>query len=55
LLARSLSRILYGVQPYDAMTFAAVPTAMIVVAALACVSPAFRAARIDPLRALRSD
>ena len=54
-LVRFLSGILYGVQPYDPLTFVAVPLAIVAVAALACAAPAFRAARIDPLRALRSE
>jgi ABC-type antimicrobial peptide transport system permease subunit len=54
-LVRSLSHILYGIRPYDALTFASVPMVLAAVAALACVVPAVRAATIDPLRALRSD
>jgi putative ABC transport system permease protein len=54
-LVRSLSHILYGVRPYDALTFVSVPIVLAAVAALACAAPAFRAATIDPLRALRSD
>jgi putative ABC transport system permease protein len=53
-LVRSLVTILYGVKPYDSLTFAAVPIAVLAVAALACAAPAVRAAKIDPLRALRS-
>jgi ABC-type lipoprotein release transport system permease subunit len=49
-----LSKILYGIRPLDPVTFTLVPLALAVAAALACVAPARRAARIDPLRALRS-
>ena len=52
-LARSLSRILYGVQPYDVLTFVGVGMSILAVAALSCVVPVVRATRIDPLRALR--
>jgi predicted permease len=55
LLAGSLSKILYGVRPVDPITFAAVPLVLAVAAALACVAPARRAARIDPIRALRRE
>jgi ABC-type antimicrobial peptide transport system permease subunit len=50
---QSLSRILYGVSPFDPVTFVTVPVVLILAAALACVAPARRAASIDPIRALR--
>ena len=55
LLVESLSKVLYGVRPFDPATFMAVPLVLAVAAALACVAPARRAARIDPIRALRPD
>lgn len=53
LLVQSLSKILYGVEPFDPITFTAVPVVLAAAAAVACVEPARRAARIDPIRALR--
>jgi putative ABC transport system permease protein len=53
LLARSLSAILYGVGPFDPVTFIAVPLVLASAALIACIAPARRAARVDPLRALR--
>jgi putative ABC transport system permease protein len=50
---RSLTAVLYGVNPHDLASFVAVPLALAVVAVMACIVPARRAARIDPLRALR--
>jgi len=55
LLVESLSKILYGVGPFDPITFATVPVVLAVAAALACVEPARRAAGIDPIRALRPE
>jgi len=52
-LVKSLSAILYGVSPLDPVTFLVVPLVLALAAALACVAPARRAARIDPVRALR--
>lgn len=43
---------LYGVTPTDAVTFAAVPLLLLAVAAAACLVPAWRAARVDPVRAV---
>ena len=52
---RSLAALLYGVSPYDATTAAAV-VAIVVLAALgATVLPARRAARLDPVAALRAE
>ncbi len=53
--SQSLSKILYGVGPFDPVTFTMVPLFLVLAAAVACVAPARRAARIDPLRALRGD
>jgi predicted lysophospholipase L1 biosynthesis ABC-type transport system permease subunit len=55
LLVQSLSKILYGVRPLDPLTFTLVPVFLVLAAAVACAVPARRAARIDPLRALRTE
>jgi putative ABC transport system permease protein len=52
-LSRLLTSVLYGVNPHDAATYAVVGVALAVVTALACIAPARRAARLDPLRAMR--
>jgi putative ABC transport system permease protein len=49
------SRLLYGVTPTDPLTFATAPVILLCAAALACWLPARRAARIDPVLALRQD
>jgi putative ABC transport system permease protein len=53
-LVGSLSAFLYGVTAYDVASFVAVPTVLTVVAGVACIMPAHRAARVDPLRVLRA-
>jgi predicted permease len=52
-LTRLMSALLFGVTPTDAATFAIVSTALLLVAAFACYIPARRAAKVDPLVALR--
>ena len=52
-LSSALSAVLYGVNPHDGATFAAAAVALALVAALACLVPARRAARVDPLDAMR--
>jgi putative ABC transport system permease protein len=52
--ARSLSAFLYGISPHDALTFVSVPIVIIGIAAIACLVPARRAAKVDPLTALRA-
>lgn len=52
--AQWLSTLLYGITPFDRATFVVAPLVVLVIAAIACFVPARRAARIDPLRALRS-
>jgi predicted permease len=54
-LARVLSSQLYGVGAVDPVTFTATPVILGVVALVASWVPARRAARVDPLSALRSD
>jgi putative ABC transport system permease protein len=52
-VTRYLTSLLYGVRPFDALTFAGVAFGLILVALLAAVFPARRATKVDPLVALR--
>lgn len=45
--------ILYGVSLWDPLTFAAMPALVLTIALIACYVPARRAAKIDPIAALR--
>jgi putative ABC transport system permease protein len=54
-LARSLSGLLYGVAPTDAATLAFSAAAVLLVTLLACARPAWRATRVDPMAALRTE
>jgi putative ABC transport system permease protein len=54
-LTQFMRATLFGVTPLDRVAFAAAPIVLIAVATLACVSPAFRAASIDPALALRAE
>jgi putative ABC transport system permease protein len=50
---RLIAGLLYGVHAADPVTFVAVPAFILLVAGVGCVFPAWRAARIDPVTALR--
>ncbi|MCG8456306.1 MAG: ABC transporter permease [Holophagales bacterium] len=53
--SRVLASFLYGVTPHDPVTFLAAPALLLAVALLAAVSPALRAARLEPRSALEAD
>lgn len=54
LASRLLEDMLFGVAPLDAAVFVTVPVIVAAVALLAMLAPARRAARLDPVKALRS-
>ena len=55
MLVRVLTKMLYGVSPRDPVMFAAAAAVVLLVAGLANYLPARRAARTDPLSALRAE
>ena len=52
-VSRIMSSLLYGVSPTDLITFALIALLLSLVALLACLIPARRATRVDPMVALR--
>jgi putative ABC transport system permease protein len=54
-LTRLMSSQIYGVTPHDPLTFSCVGLVLMVVALAACYIPARRAARVDPVVALRCE
>ena len=54
LAGRLLTTVLFGVRPLDPVTFASVTIVLALTAAMSMAGPAWRAARIDPAAALRS-
>jgi predicted permease len=53
--ARFVEGFLYGIEPRDPVTFISVPVALVLVACVACLLPALRAARVNPVDALREE
>ena len=54
-LARIVSSMLYSTSARDPLVFVAVPAALLAAAACASAAPAIRAARVDPVVALRAE
>jgi putative ABC transport system permease protein len=54
-LSRWIQDLLFGVTPTDPATFAVVVATLLAVALVACYVPAWRATRVDPTMALRSE
>jgi len=52
-VTRQIQSLLYGTRPLDPTVFGLVSLVLLVVAGAACVIPAWRASRLDPMRALR--
>ena len=52
-LTRFMQELLFGVRPFDALTFVAVSAVLLLVALIASGVPAYRAARLDPMQTLR--
>jgi putative ABC transport system permease protein len=52
---RLIQSLLYETRPLDPAIFAAVTAMLMMVATLACMIPAWRASRLDPMQALRAE
>jgi putative ABC transport system permease protein len=54
-LSHLIRSMLYGTEPFDPAVFALVTLTLLLVTAIACLLPATRAARLDPMQALRTE
>jgi predicted permease len=53
--AKMIRNLLFGVQPLDVSVFVVVTMILLSVASAACLLPAWRASRVDPMMALRAE
>jgi len=53
--AKVMTALLFATKPRDPLTFAGITILLAVIAILACVVPAFRASRVDPMTTLRAE
>ena len=53
--SRLISTFLFGVQPLDPITFVLVPVVLVATAMIAVAAPAWRASRVDPVVAFRTE
>jgi ABC-type antimicrobial peptide transport system permease subunit len=53
-VSRAIEQQLFGVRPLDPATYAGVAIVLVAVAVTACLVPARRAMRVDPVVALRN-
>jgi len=53
--SRLMSDLLYEIKPLDPKVFAAVAATLLTAAVFACIVPAWRASRLDPMQALRAE
>ena len=54
-LGRLVASLIFQVRPADPLTFIAVAAVLAVIALLACIVPAYRASKVDPVIALRNE
>lgn len=54
-LSRFVESWLFGVSAFDATTFVTVPAVLALVAMVACLVPALRATRVDPIEVLKAE
>jgi ABC-type antimicrobial peptide transport system permease subunit len=54
-VTRFMQGVLFGITPLDVFSFVAAPSALVPIALAACLLPAFRAARVDPMTTLRTE
>lgn len=55
IFGRFLVHVIYGVRPSDPLTFVAVTLLLGGIALIACIVPAYRATKVEPMRALREE
>lgn len=55
LVGRTIASLLYQTESHDFVTFGTVPIVLLMIAAIACALPAYRASRVEPMGILRTD